>query len=66
MQANMMAVTLSFNMCWSHGARVFADGDPYFRSHLSARVALEGLLHPDLKSSTYAWLPPRQRCSATP
>lgn len=44
---NMMAVTLSFHMNGADVDRVFADGDPYFRSH-AARGVAQGRLHPDL------------------
>ena len=44
---NMMAVTLSFHMNGADSDRVFADGDPYFRSH-AARGVAQGQLHPDL------------------
>ena len=44
---NMMAVTLSFHMIGADCDRVFADGDPYFRSH-AARGIAQGRLHPDL------------------
>jgi hypothetical protein len=47
-QGNMMAVTLSFHMLGADCERVFADADPYFRSH-AARGVAEGRLHPDLK-----------------
>jgi hypothetical protein len=44
---NMMAVTLSFHMIGADCDRVFADADPYFRSH-AARGIAQGRLHPDL------------------
>ena len=44
---NMMAVTLSFHMNGAEVDRVFADGDPYFRSYAAEGVA-QGRLHPDL------------------
>lgn len=46
-EGNMMGVTLSFMMVGADWARVFAEGDPYFRRHAAEGIAA-GHLHPDL------------------